>query len=289
MPLTWTGCRTASVLALCVVSRALAGPLDPPAGPVMGTGKTLTEVEPRIAIGDENTPGDANSVYRIAAPGSYYLTDNLDAASGFTTIEIASSHVEIDLNGFTLIGATGATAAIRCEVGGLLGITIRNGVITGFPGAALDLEIAIVQGCLIEKVHAVGNGFRGIRVGNNAIVRDCIAEDNGNFGISVGVNATVTGCVSRNNGADGFVAGLGGVFSDCAATANTGTGFTNPGNGSFVNCVARSNTGEGFNVSSSNVSGCTAASNVQSGFVLTSSVLTGSVATANQQDRKSVV
>lgn len=283
MPNSWTGCRIASIAALCLMLPALAGPLDPPAGPVTSTGKTLTEVEPRIAINEVNTPGDADSLFRIAAPGSYYLTGNLDAADGFITIEIASSHVEIDLSGFTLFGAAGADAAIRCEVAGFSGITIRNGVITGFPGAALDLEFPIVQGCLIEKVHAIGNEFRAIRLGNNAIVRDCIAEDNGNFGFSVGVNATLTGCVSRNNGAIGFIAGLGGVFTDCAATANLGDGFSNAGNGSFTNCVARTNTGDGFDVVSSNINGCTAASNTESGFNVTSSVLTGSVAVANQQ------
>lgn len=283
MPISWTGRRIGSIAALCLATPMFAGPLDPPAGPVASTGKTLTEIEPRIAISAANTPGDANSLFRIAAPGSYYLSGNLGAASGFVTIEIASSHVVLDLNGFTITGAAGAVAAIRCEVGGILGVTIRNGVITAFPGAALDLEVAIVQGCLIERVHAVGNGFRGIRAGNNAIVRDCIAEDNGNFGISVGANATVTGCVSRNNGADGFVAGLGGVFTNCAATGNLGEGFIHAGNGTLLNCVSRGNAGSGFEVSTSSLSGCTAASNSESGFLVSSSTLTGCVAVANQQ------
>ncbi|MCH8150310.1 MAG: hypothetical protein IH987_20420, partial [Planctomycetes bacterium] len=38
-----------------------AGNLNPPSGPVTPTMKTLTEVEPRIAINATNTPGDASS------------------------------------------------------------------------------------------------------------------------------------------------------------------------------------------------------------------------------------
>ena len=64
-----------SLLALAVggaiAALALAGPLNPPAGPVTSTYKTLTEVEPRIAINLTNTPGDANSVFKITQRGSY--------------------------------------------------------------------------------------------------------------------------------------------------------------------------------------------------------------------------
>ncbi len=38
-----------------------AGDLNPPSGPVTPTMKTLTEVEPRIAINATNTPGSGNS------------------------------------------------------------------------------------------------------------------------------------------------------------------------------------------------------------------------------------
>ncbi|HRJ49802.1 MAG TPA: hypothetical protein PKU91_04680, partial [Phycisphaerales bacterium] len=81
-----------------------AGPLDPPAGPVAGTYKTLTEVEPRIAINAVNTPGGANSLFRITQPGSYYLTGNITGVIGKHGIEIAASGVTIDLMGFDLQG-----------------------------------------------------------------------------------------------------------------------------------------------------------------------------------------
>src|SRR5215470_13825947 len=71
------------------------GPLNPPAGPVASTYKTLSEVEPRVAINAANTPGDANSTYRIAQAGSYYLTGNLSGEAGKSCIEIDASNVTL--------------------------------------------------------------------------------------------------------------------------------------------------------------------------------------------------
>ena len=76
------------------------GPLTPPGAPAP-TMKTLDQIEPRIAINATNTPGDASSLFRIAQPGSYYLTGNITGVAGKDGIEIASSNVTIDLMGFT--------------------------------------------------------------------------------------------------------------------------------------------------------------------------------------------
>ena len=54
------------------------GPLAPP-GAAAPTTKTLDQVEPRIAINSTNTPGDADSLYKITQPGSSYLTGNSPA------------------------------------------------------------------------------------------------------------------------------------------------------------------------------------------------------------------
>ncbi|HZW06443.1 MAG TPA: hypothetical protein VFF65_04910, partial [Phycisphaerales bacterium] len=67
----------AGIAALSAVGRnAAAGPIDPPAGPVAPTGRTLAEVEPRTPIGPVTTPGDADAVFKITQPGSYYLAGN---------------------------------------------------------------------------------------------------------------------------------------------------------------------------------------------------------------------
>ena len=47
------------------------GPLTPPGAPAP-TMKSLDQVEPRIAVNSTNTPGGADSLYKITQPGSYY-------------------------------------------------------------------------------------------------------------------------------------------------------------------------------------------------------------------------
>ena len=79
----------------------LAGPLNPPSGPVTGTFKTLTEVEPRIAVSAANTPGNNSTAFIITQPGSYYLTGSV-IVQGIDAISIRSSNVVLDLNGFTV-------------------------------------------------------------------------------------------------------------------------------------------------------------------------------------------
>ncbi len=87
-----------------LTGRAQAGPIDPPAGPIIPTGKPLTEVEPRIAISSTNTPGDADSMFKITQPGSYYLTSSITGVIGRHGIKVAASGVTIDLNGFIMRG-----------------------------------------------------------------------------------------------------------------------------------------------------------------------------------------
>src|SRR5690242_20378891 len=86
----------------------VAGPLNPPAGPVASTYKTLNEIEPRTPIGPATTPGDADSVYTITQPGSYFLTGDVAGQAGKHGIEIEASHVSIEFNGFRLLGVPGS-------------------------------------------------------------------------------------------------------------------------------------------------------------------------------------
>ncbi len=97
---------TISALAGALISRA--GPLDPPAGPVTPTYKTLTEVEPRVAINAANTPGNSTCIFRITQPGSYYVTGNITGVSGKNGLEIGASNVTVDLNGYAVTGVPGS-------------------------------------------------------------------------------------------------------------------------------------------------------------------------------------
>src|SRR5690606_34458615 len=91
-----------------LASLAKGGPLNPPAGPITPTHKPLGELEPRTALSEANTPGDASAVFVISQPGSYYLTADLVVPANRTAIRIDASDVTIDLNGFAIRGNSAA-------------------------------------------------------------------------------------------------------------------------------------------------------------------------------------
>ena len=129
---------SAAALAMAAAATLLvAGPLNPPGGAVASTYKTLTEVEPRIAINATNTPGGANSLYKITQPGSYYLTGNITVPNNSYAIEIAASNVTIDLNGF-VVGT--AISVLNGVYSTATNTTLRNGVVRGFAGHGVDLS-----------------------------------------------------------------------------------------------------------------------------------------------------
>ena len=132
----------ALVLAsLAFSTAALAGPLTPPAGPVTSSMKTLTEVEPRIAINQTNTPGDVANQFKISQPGSYYLTADMTSTPGLNPcIVINTSDVTLDFNGFSI--RTAATAGITIAGDH---VTVRNGRI-GLSGGNINAGVLIQPG-----------------------------------------------------------------------------------------------------------------------------------------------
>lgn len=245
---------------------ACAGPLAPPAGPVASTGKTLIEVEPRIAINAVNTPGDAAAQFRITAPGSYYLTGNIDGVAGKSAIVIASGDVAIDLMGFAVRGAPGALSGVLLA-GPFANISIRNGTVSGFTESGVQLfEPNRAEGCLIEGVSASGNGGMGIGAGVNAVVRACQTFANGDTGFAAGNNSSIEGCVAYGNTGRGFLVGLTTTLRGCSALENLSDGFSINGDGLVTDCIARGNVGEGFQLNNSSAAHCAANQNGASGF-----------------------
>lgn len=261
-----------------------AGPLTPPPGPVASTGKTLTEVEPRIAINAANTPGSANAQFRITAPGSYYLTGNITGEAGKSAIEIASSHVSLDLMGFALLGVPGSLSGVLLTIAGATNISVRNGAVSGFSESGVQLfDPFRAEGCLLENIEASGNGAMGIGAGVNAVVRACLAHSNGDTGIAAGNNSSIEGCVAQANSGRGFLVGLTTTIRGCSALENLADGFTLT-EGAVSDCIARGNTGEGFQLSSSTATNCTSNQNGASGFFAEQGgVVAGCVASFNGQ------
>ncbi len=167
-----------------------AGDLNPPAGPVVETMKTLDEVEPRIPIHQEDVP------FTVTIPGSYYLAENLvfPAAASGVVITIAADDVTLDLNGFTIDGQdVGGDAEFVLGIGvSSEDVLIRNGRIVG-TGVCINAQSTLRV--FIDSVVANPiDGGTGIQASSNGVVSDCHID-----GGAIGIDTTVaSGFVLRD-------------------------------------------------------------------------------------------
>jgi len=273
------------------VPAALAGPLDPPAGPVESTMKTLSDVEPRIAMDATNTPGDADSYYKITESGSYYLkhpTRALSLGSPIHGIEIAASDVTIDLNGFALTGVGATLDGIHVSAPDLSGIVILNGSISGFAGDGIDTRSMDAGRCEVRGVRVTDAAEYGIRLGDHAVVADCVVSGSGEMGIQIGDSSRVSDCTVLDNGTvaitgAGISTGDDSVVSGCTARENAGTGIAVGSESRVVECIADENDGSGITAEAySLVSDCLATGNGFQGIgVSVGSAVRSSVTSSN--------
>ncbi|MEK6702489.1 MAG: right-handed parallel beta-helix repeat-containing protein [Planctomycetota bacterium] len=259
VPLACVGLFLGGLAALIVA----AGPLNPPAGAVASTYKTLTEVEPRIAINATNTPGTASATFRINAPGSYYLTGNTAGAFNKHGIEVSADNVTIDLCGFNLSGGGGTSDGIATSSGSSANpanVVILNGTVSGWAGDGIDLSTVFSPSCRIQGVHATGNGGVGIKTGNGYMLERCSARVNGGGGINVGNQGILKLCETLSNSTAGTVAGQGSNISDCFSGFNLGAvdAMRTGGLCTVTNCTINSSQGNGLVTGSvSTITGCT--------------------------------
>jgi hypothetical protein len=257
-------CQLATVL---VCATAFGGDLSPLAGPVPPTLRPLNPVEPRTPIGPLTTPGDDDSVFRIALPGSYYLTRNVSGLEGKNGIEIAASHVSIDMMGFVLHGRSTGLAGVVLD-GQCDHLTLRNGSITEWTTQGLNLAVGGGEGRILEDLHCAANGAQGMLTGQAAIVVNCSAIMNDGDGILSGQASSLENCSARLNGGTGIIVLGAGVARGCSSWENNFGGYyieqggsiesssaqQNPLGGIFArngtrvtNCLARDNFGDGIN------------------------------------------
>lgn len=230
---------------------SLAGPLDPPIGAVTPTGKTLIEVEPRTAVNATNTPGNSSALFRITQSGSYYLTGNVVGVAGRHGIEIATSGVTLDLNGFEVIGAgstSGAWDGIRTSIS-TKNVTVRNGRVRSWGDDGIDLaNITNSTGARVEGVQSTGNGGTGILCSTaNGQVLDSTASENGDTGISAA--RLIRGCTAVDNAGIGLAVGQGGSIIDSTAFSNDDDGLRTGFGCTVVNCTSDNNVGDGIEAS----------------------------------------
>ncbi len=247
---------------------AYAGDLIPPAGPVAPTHKTLTEIEPRTAVNATNTPGDADSLFKISQAGSYYLMGNIQGIAAKRGIEIAASGVKVDLNGFDLFGVPGSLEGVGVTVIGTRNVAVVNGSVRNWGGDGVSLAAIGVTNCRIQDVLASGNAGAGISAGQGSTVTDCAAASNTGSGINANTGCTVADCSASFNGGTGISTSTAGAVSNCSAYHNTGNGFFAADGCKLAGCMANNNTATGLSMGSGcTVSNCSAYQNGGSGII----------------------
>lgn len=282
-------CRIA-LLAACAGATAapwtVAGPLNPPAGPITPTYKTLAEVEPRAAV--QALPGDAEALHVITQPGSYYLTGNITGVAGKAAIKIASADVTLDLGGFAVTGpgptSNPAHAGVLVPLLGPAAspnITIRNGSIRAW---TTGVNATYATNARLESLATFGNST-GLDLGGDGLISDCVSENDGN-GIRSGGRVVIARCVVREAA---FIAiettGAQSIISDCLVFSPGSTAVNCAGTGTVVrSCTVQSGAFEGIRLIGSGglVQGCTAQFNGHHGIVLgIGSTATGNVCRQN--------
>ena len=201
------------------------GSLTPP-GPPAPMMKTLAQIEPRTEINATNTPGDADSLYAIVRPGSYYLSGVIEGESGKHGLKILASDVTLDLMGFSLTGGTDTLSGIFVAEG-LRNITIRNGTIHRF--GENGVRAKEVSNAIYEALHLSNNGMVGLEAGDNVLVKDSVATENGSAGIVTAFEGRVIHCAAVSNGqvedAVGIYVASGSIVRGCSVRANTSKGI----------------------------------------------------------------
>jgi parallel beta-helix repeat protein len=265
MKITHTFAALLAVFIICYSPSALAqGSLTPPGAPAP-TMKTLDQIEPRIAISATNTPGDANSIYKITQPGSYYLTGNISGASGKHGIVIDSDDVSLDLMGFTVQGVAGSLDGIRSTATWHNHFHISNGFVNGFGGAGATFYVnGAEQDISFDHMSASSNGTYGLRAGSNVRFSHCSAWANGSTGISAISNAVIDHCLVRQNVA-GINVGLASSVTDTSVYNNSGLGISTSSASVVRGCAVYSNDAGGIQTSTSLVTDCLVYSNTDFG------------------------
>ncbi len=214
-----------------LATRAGAGPLDPPGTP----GPTLPQVEPRTPV--QSLPGSASAQYLISQPGSYFLTGNVTGVASKDAIDITTDDMTLDLNGFTILGASGSNYAISDGGPAHVRWTIHNGVIDSSwvrgisaPNVSdsvfRDLIIngatnaALMAGSAIRasNITAQANAFNGLIFGADADISDCFADTSvsaQNAGVAVGDQSTVVRCSTTGPFNTGISLGPASRLTDC--------------------------------------------------------------------------
>jgi parallel beta-helix repeat protein len=227
---------------LCVPSQpSVAGQLDPPGAPAP-TEIGIDAAEARTPV--NSLPGSITSLHVISEQGSYYLTENISGESGRNGIEVTSTQVYLDLNGFSLVGVAGSLDGINATGQNL---TVTGGIIVGWGEDGLDSSDS--PETVVNDVQAASCGAEGIWVGINGYVENCVARDNGQSGIRGGLLGIVRDSLSSGNEGPGFRINEGYLVENCVSNNNSDDGFLLANANEIRGCYSNANFfGDGMGV-----------------------------------------
>lgn len=180
--------------------------------------------------------GAAAVPYTIATAGSYRLVSNLTVGIDTSAIIIADGldGVEIDLNGFSIVGANDCTYntttdSLSCASGDgsygvngplATGVSVRNGFVRGMGQDGITLG----ERARVERVVAFDNQGWSVRVGAYGHVSGCqVSESLG--GIRADQRSTVTGNVVTYTTAAIQLLGNGAVVTGNTVASSAGAGI----------------------------------------------------------------
>lgn len=265
--------KSFAAIAASFAATAFAGDLNPPAGAIGPTMKPLSQIEPRIAISAATTPGDADSVFRIASPGSYYLTGEVLIPPGKRGIEISADDVTLDLNGFRIGGFAGTLEgiAVISESFNRKNIVVSNGVIRNVQGDGVRLLPAFIYdatSCRVESMTISDCGGYGIRTGTSAIIRNCTVANSAFDNYYARSNTVIDSCTSLDAGFTGIQTSGATVITRCNVSGSGQAGIETSNYCTISDCVSTFNDQEGIiGHDGTVIQGCTASHNERHGIV----------------------
>ncbi len=202
-----------ATLAMLAAVSAWAGELTPPGAPAP-TMKTLDQVEPRTPI---SSPG-----YAVTESGSYYLTTNLAVQGSDNGIDVHASDVSIDLNGFTISGASALANGVRLHA--VENVVVENGTIRDcyFNG----IYAYSASNCVFRNLRVMGNArnstdYAGIIGGEYCAIENCVFKNNNGSGVKAYAGSKICGnCMEGNTDAGLYLTGTGSLVDNNIVKAN---------------------------------------------------------------------
>ncbi len=263
---------------LAAASFALAGPLDPPPGPVSSSGPSLLDVHDNDRLADTvddideladelalletrtdvlSLPGDAMNRHIISEPGSYYLSDTLVVDENEVTgVLITADHVTLDLAGnsivFTAPGDNPAVPGpwgVYAESG--VNVVVRNGSVSDFPIGQVRINGDIGR---FENISAHGGGANSVVLTGqvSGMIIGCVVDSP--TGSSYGVSCSFSGygyvladTHARLTTNIGISSSQASVMRDCTVVGNSFNTAYSVSQGSVLRrCTSQNSAGNGF-------------------------------------------